>query len=230
MPTFAAPSVLAMIRARSAIVDRMLEDEAQRIRRAGARLTLWTFGGGFDARWYRLRPALDDVLSGHVEVDEPDVIQFKHQALSTSSFAAAWEGVQRVAALEDGWRVDPVPGAATTVVLEGVASRVGLEGLKRVLVRLRADVPDARVLVDLPGILHASSSAQAVAVGVARSRWMSPQGTGAAALQGRDLRRLGWVVDDDVWLAARPELRAPSGVAVCAGMEALRVMSLRPVV
>lgn len=228
MPTFAAPSVLAMIRARSTIVDRMLEDEIHRVRRAGARLTLWTFGGGFDARWYRLRPALHDVVASHVEVDDPDVLQFKHQALAASSFAGAWEGVQQVAAPEEGWRAEPATGAATTVVLEGVASRVGLEGLKRVLARLRADVPGARVLVDLPGILHASSSAQAVAVGVARSRWMSPHGTGAAALQDRDLQRLGWQVDDDVWLAARPELRAPSGVAVCAGMEALRVLSLRP--
>ena len=68
-----------------------------------------------------------------------------------------------------------------------------------------------------------------VAVGVARSRWMSAVGTGASALQARDLARLGWVARDDVWLAARPELRAPSGVAMCAGMEALRVLYLAPV-
>lgn len=228
LPTFAAPSILAMIRARAAIVDRMLEDEVHRARTAGTGLAVWTFGAGFDARWYRLRPAHQDVDVTHVEVEEPSVLQFKDQALAASSFAGLWDSVQRVAAPEDRWAVPDPSGEPLVVVLEGVASRVGLEGLKRVLGRVRQDVPHARVIVDLPGILHSTSTAQAVAVGVARSRWMSAAGTGASALHARDLQRLGWAPLDDVWLAARPELRAPSGVAMCAGMEALRVLTLGP--
>src|SRR6478672_5744125 len=60
LPTFAAPSILSMIRARASIVDRMIEDEAYRVRRRAGKLTFWGFGGGFDARWYRLRPILDE--------------------------------------------------------------------------------------------------------------------------------------------------------------------------
>ncbi len=217
-----------MIRARSSIVDRMLEDEVHVARANGTRLAVWTFGAGFDARWYRLRPGLQDVVSTHGEVEDPDVLSFKHQALATSSFAGLWDTVLRVPANEDRWTVPEPTSEPTVVVLEGVASRVGLEGLKRVLMRIRQDIPHAHVLVDLPGILHSTTTAQAVAVGVARSRWMSAVGTGASALPPRELQRMGWTVGDDVWLAARPELRAPSGVAMCAGMEALRVLQLLP--
>jgi O-methyltransferase involved in polyketide biosynthesis len=228
LPTFAAPSILSMIRARSAIVDRMLEDEVHAARRGGTRLAVYTFGAGFDARWYRLRPVLQDVPVTHVEVEDPEVLRFKDQALSTSSFAGLWESVRQVPSNEDRWTVAEASDGPTLVVLEGVASRVGLEGLKGVLTRLRHDVPHAHVIVDLPGILHSTTTAQAVAVGVARSRWMSAVGTGASALHERDLERIGWLPHDDVWLSARPELRAPSGVAMCAGMEALRVLLLRP--
>lgn len=228
LPTFAAPSILSMIRARASIVDRMLEDEVHRVRASGGPLQVWTFGAGFDARWYRLRPALLDVPITHVEVEDPEVLQFKNQALATSSFAGLWDSVQRVPVHEDRWTVPESSSVPTLVLLEGVASRVGLDGLKRVLTRLRSDAPHAHVIVDLPGILHSTTTAQAVAVGVARSRWMSAVGTGASALHERDLARLGWRPHDDVWLAARPELRAPSGVAMCAGMEALRVLLLHP--
>lgn len=229
LPTFAAPSILSMIRARSAIVDRMIEEEVTRVRANGRALALWSFGAGFDARWYRLRPAHQDVVVSHNEVEDPTVLQFKDQALAASSFAGLWDSVQRIPVAEDRWGIANPSADPTLVVLEGVASRVGLEGLRRLLGRVRQDAPHARVIVDLPGILHSTSTAQAVAVGVARSRWMSAVGTGASALQARDLARLGWVARDDVWLAARPELRAPSGVAMCAGMEALRVLYLAPV-
>jgi O-methyltransferase involved in polyketide biosynthesis len=228
LPTFAAPSILAMIRARAAIVDRMIEDEVHRVRQASGGLTYWGFGGGFDARWYRLRPALHDVIRVHCEVEEPDVMDFKNQALADSSFAHAWERIHRLPIKEDRWTVHDATAEHTLVVLEGVASRLGIEGLKRLLGRVRRDAPASRVIVDLPGILQSTSGGQAIAVGSARSRWASPFGTGASALKTRELRRLGWAVFEDVWLAARPELRAPSGIAICSGMEALRVLHLYP--
>jgi O-methyltransferase involved in polyketide biosynthesis len=204
------------------------------VRHARGGLTYWGFGGGFDARWYRLKPALHDVIRVHCEVEEPEVMAFKNQALADSSFAQAWDRIHRLPIREDRWTVHdptlrsaPGPSEHTLVVLEGVASRIGIEGLKRLLGRVRRDAPAARVIVDLPGILQsATPGAQAMAVGSARSRWASPIGTGASALRTRELARLGWQVHEDVWFAARPELRAPSGMAICSGMEALRVLCL----
>lgn len=230
LPTFAAPSILAMIRARAAMVDRLIEDEAHRVRRLGGRLAWWGFGGGFDARWYRLRPLVQDILLRHCEVEDPEVLEFKHQALQDSSFAGAWDRIQRLPTPEDRWTVPDGTAEHTLVVLEGVASRIGSEGLKRLLARIRRDAPGARVIVDLPGILQAPGQMHqaAAAVGSARSRWTSPHGTGASAVRTIELRRMGWRVEEDAWLSARPELRAPSGMAICSGMEALRVLSLRP--
>lgn len=229
LPTFAAPSILSMIRARAAVVDRMIEEEVHRVRAASGGLTYWGFGGGFDARWYRLKPALHDVIRVHCEVEEPEVMEFKNQALADSSFAQAWERIHRLPIREDRWTVHDAASEHTLVVLEGVASRIGIEGLKRLLGRVRRDAPHATVIVDLPGILQsASAGGQAIAVGSARSRWASPIGTGASALRTKELSRLGWRVREDVWFAARPELRAPSGMAICSGMEALRVLCLGP--
>src|SRR6187551_18007 len=96
LPTFAAPSILAMIRARASIVDRMIEEEAHRVRNLGGLLTYWGFGGGFDARWYRLRPTLEQVITTHNEVEEPDVMDFKNHALADSTFSTAWQRIQRI--------------------------------------------------------------------------------------------------------------------------------------
>jgi hypothetical protein len=115
------------------------------------------------------------------------------------------------------------------VNLEGVSVRLGVGGTKDLLKRLRRDAPTATVILDLPGILQAqAASGRAAAVGSARSRWMSAAATGAASIPTRELRHLGWSVVDDVWSAARPELRAPSGMPICAGVEAMRVLRLRP--
>jgi O-methyltransferase involved in polyketide biosynthesis len=228
LPTFAAPSILSMIRARASIVDRMIEDEAHRVRRRGTHLTFWGFGGGLDARWYRLRPILDEITKVHAEVEEPEVMEFKDAALTGSSFAQAWKRIERVPVSEDRWTVHDSASQETLVVVEGVAARLGIDSLKRLLGRIRRDAPNARVIVDLPGILQAQGAANSVGapIGSGRTRWGSPVASGAAAIRSTDLERLGWRVDDDVWLAARPELRAPSGMAICVGMEALRVMKL----
>jgi O-methyltransferase involved in polyketide biosynthesis len=229
LPAFAAPSILAMIRARASIVDRMIEDEAYRAHKHGQRLGYWGFGGGLDARWYRLRPLLDPITQIHCEVEEPEVIDFKNAALGASTFSSAWQRIQRVPSREDKWTVQDAAGDVTLVVLEGVASRLGLEGVKRMLGRVRRDAPNARVVVDLPGILQsAASSGPAIAISSSATRWSSPEATSAAALDGADIVRLGWKVEEDVWLAGRPELRAPSGMPLCAGMEPLRVLKLVP--
>ncbi len=217
-----------MIRARAAIVDRMIEDEAHRVRALGGHLTYWGFGGGFDARWYRLRPTLRDVIGEHYEVDDPEVLEFKDQVLADSSFAGAWDRIRQHRAGEDRWGIPSGDAPHVLVVLEGVATRIGADGLKRLLGRIRRDAPHAHVVADLPGIVQPPKVQRAIAVGSARSRWSSPQGTGASALTTRELRRLGWRPTEDLWFAARPELRAPSGMAVCSGMEALRVMMLEP--
>ncbi|MEZ4237141.1 MAG: class I SAM-dependent methyltransferase [Myxococcota bacterium] len=229
-PAFAAPSILSMIRARATIVDRMIEDEVARARSRGGAVSFWGFGGGFDARWFRLQ-ALGDGVRAHCEVEEPDVLDFKNLALSTSTFAPSWQRIHRIPVKEDRWTVHDANSDDTLVVLEGVASRLGLESCKRLLGRIRRDVREARVIVDLPGILPAQSSGAggtAQAIGSARSRWASPGPTSAAAIRRDELERLGWTVLDDVWLAARPEVRAPSGISICSGMEALRVMKLAP--
>lgn len=228
LPTFAAPSILSMIRARSAIVDRMIEDEVHRVRRLGQRLAVFTFGAGFDARWYRLRPIVQDSVISHAEIEDPEVLAFKNEALADSSFAGIWDLVHRVPVREDRWTVHDPTDDPTLLILEGVASRLGVEGLKRLLGRVRLDVPHAHVLVDLPGVLQATTTAPTVAIGSSRTRWSSPNGTGASSLHLRDLRRLGWRPHEDSWLASRPELRAPSGMAICSGMEALRVLHLVP--
>lgn len=228
LPTFAAPSILSMIRARATIVDRMIEDEAHQVRKKGGLLTYWGFGGGFDARWYRLRPTLQQVITSHCEVEEPDVMDFKNHALADSTFSNVWQKIQRIPVREDRWTVHDGSSKHTLVVIEGVAARLGIDSVKRLLGRVRRDAPNARVVVDLPGILQSPHS-PGNTVGNTRTRWGSPAGTTAGAVHAADLERLGWRIEEDVWLAARPELRAPSGMAICAGMEALRVMKLVPI-
>lgn len=226
LPTFAAPSILSMIRARTTIVDQLIGMELDRA--GDGELTYWSLGSGFDARWYRLKSLLQGRLRAHHEVDEPEVIAFKDRVLSSSSFAGHWDTVLREGVAEAQWTVPPHDGALL-VNLEGVSVRLGVSGTKDLLRRLRRDAPTATVILDLPGILQAqTASGRAAAVGSARSRWMSAAATGAACITTKDLGHLGWKVVDDVWSAARPELRAPSGMPICSGVEALRVVRLRP--
>jgi len=227
MPTFAAPSILSMLRARSSMVDERVASLVTSARVDGESLSYWSLGGGFDARWYRLQPVLES-LDGHYELEDPEVMAFKHEVLATSTFAGHWQGIERTVMQEREWTI-PTTNRPVLVVLEGVAVRLGLPGLESLLQRIRADAPRATVLVDLPGILqgHGAQQRGAVAVGSARSRWMSAKGTGAAALGLRTLKRLGWQVQEDVWMSARPELRAPSGMPICSGTEAFRLLTLR---
>ncbi|MEQ1566401.1 MAG: hypothetical protein ABMA64_12240 [Myxococcota bacterium] len=226
-PEFAAPSILAMLRARAGVVDRMLEEEARRAQVLGQRVDYWGFGGGFDARWHRLSPWLGPVTHQHCEVDEPEVLESKDALLSRSNFSGGWQRVQRVAEREERWTVQDTTGDVPLVVLEGVAARLGVESVKRMLGRVRRDAPNARVVVDLPGILQPTDAVgPPLAATASGTRWIDPDTTSAAALERSALIRLGWRIEEDVWLAGRPELRAPSGMAVCPGVEPLRVLKL----
>jgi O-methyltransferase involved in polyketide biosynthesis len=226
LPTFAAPSILTMLRARSQIVDGMVADEIARAKAAGEALSYWSVGGGFDARWYRLRPQLTGI-AGHHELEDPEVMAFKEEVLADSTFAGHWGEIRRDTAVERKWCIPPTD-EPVLIVLEGVAVRLGVPRLRELLERLRGDVPRATILLDLPGMLQSQQvTGAALAVGTARARWTSAAATGAASLTRRQIHHLGWRVHDDVWMSARPELRAPSGVAICSGMEAFRVLRLK---
>lgn len=226
MPTFAAPWILSMIRARTTMIDSLIGLELDRL--GQAKLTYWSLGSGFDARWYRMKSLLNGRLHSHHEIDEPEVIEFKDRVLGLSSFAGHWGNVLKEGISEAQWTVPPHDGPVL-VNLEGVSVRLGVPGTRDLLRRIRRDAPTATVLLDLPGILQPQvQTGRAAAVGSARSRWMGAAATGAASISNRELRNLGWLVVDDEWSAARPELRAPSGMPICSGVEAIRVVRLRP--
>lgn len=229
LPAFAAPSVLTMIRARASVVDAMVAEEVHFARRRERKVALCVLGGGFDARWYRMGPLLSHTVASHHEVEDPELLEFKDALLSASSFAPHWKRVHRVAAAEEAWTL-PRPGTDQTIaVLEGASTRMGRRALKATLARIREAAPGARVIVDLPGFMGAGpGAARPAAVAAMRTRWASAAASGAAAVTRSEFEALGFRVLDDVWFAARPELRGASGVAMCAGMEAFRVLRLGP--
>ncbi len=230
LPTFAAPSILAMIRARANIVDRMIEETVNRARLAGDTLDFWGFGGGFDARWYRLMRDMGDVIASHQEVEEPALMEFKDELLASSSFANAWDRIEKHSAAKHTWTVGASNGSALLVILEGVSTRLGPQKALALLARLRQDAPQASVIIDLPGFLNSSvgMGGRPAVVGSVRSRWSSATSSGAAQIKTAQVVDLGFEVVEDTWFAARPELRAPSGMPICSGMEAFRVMMLQP--
>lgn len=229
LPTFASPSVLAMIRACASLVDRMIAEEVHEARLRGEFLTYHAFGVGFDARWYRLMRDMRDVVRAHREVDEPDVVMLKDRLLSSSSFAEAWSVIEREGSVRERWNIADDGQSRPLVVLEGTATRLGADGLLALLARIRRQAPRAHVILDVPGFLGPGPMAsRPAAAGTARVRWLSALSTGAAIVPVRALTELGYEVQEDFWLAARPELRAPSGMPICPGMEACRVLRLHP--
>lgn len=227
VPTYAAPSVLAMIRASASLVDQAIAEEVDLARARGETLTYHGVGGGFDARWVRLMRDMRDVIQVHREVEEPDLLDLKDRLLGSSSFAEAWSGIVLDRSTRERWSVAEGDTSRSLVVLEGVASRLGADGLLSLLARFRRDSPNIRVVVDLPGFLGPGPvPARPTAGGTSRLRWLGAGNTGAAILRGSDLARLGYRVVDDTWLSARPDLRATSGTPICPGMDALRVLRL----
>ncbi len=206
----------------------MIGEVVHQAHAAGRRLAYWAVGGGFDARWYRLRPSLKDVVTLHGEIEAPEVLAITDAVLTDSSLAAPWERVRRVGVTSDRWAL-PNGQQDVVVVLEGVATRLGITELKRMLRRLRADAPQARVIVDLPGLLEPTDHpSRAAAVSSLRSRWASPAGTTAEAIGTQQLLDMGGCLHEDHSPAARPELCSASGIATCSGMEACRVVHLGP--
>ena len=62
LPTVPQPALLLTIRARYEVVDRMMEDEIHRAQREHQSIAMWTFGAGFDARWWRFGPRVSPVV------------------------------------------------------------------------------------------------------------------------------------------------------------------------
>ena len=239
LPSFAAPSVLAMIRASTAVVDRMIEDEVARARALGERLAYHGFGCGFDARWYRLTREMRDVVRHHVEIDEPDVMTLKDRLLSVSTFAEAWSDIRREGTAHGDWAVRAPDTERPLVVMDGAPARLGADALEALLGRIRDQAPRAHVIVDLPGFVTPDPVHPEHALGAAaadrlapelggRTRWTALRGTAAFALSSARLAALGWTAVEDARFAARPELRAPSGLVMCPGVDAHRALRLHP--
>lgn len=225
-PTFQVPAVLCMIRARSAIVDRMLVEELHLARRSGQPMRYHRLGAGLDGRFYRLFRGHEDALLFQREVDEEPVMEAKRHMLASSSFARAWQGVQSEGRSVSTWTVPDAEGHVV-VNLEGAATRLGLRLLVRVLGQIRRDSPRARVILDLPGFLTRTGSGNLPPpTAPTRLRWEGLHATGAGKVAVAHLKQLGWRVDEDSWFASRPELRASSGVAICHGVDGMRVLRL----
>jgi len=228
MPPQAVGSVLTMIRARAAIIDRMIEEEVQASVRQEEGLDYWSVGGGFDARWYRIKTLMNDAVRKHFEIEDPGLLGVKSQLLEESSFRATWNGIEKRAVPSDEWTVR-TRGHGNLVVLEGTSTRLRPEALRSLLKRIRSDAPNARVILDNPSF-----------VSMLHSDAELPRGASGAELESEDeldnpyrwshnfFRKLGWEVREDQWLTSRPMLEgATSGIHSLPGMEAFRVVRLR---
>jgi len=205
VPDEPAVAALATIRARTALFDRMLEDELSRARLASEKLCLWVIGGGFDARWARMEEAFAGVVEEIRDVDEPALLKFKDRVLARSPFANAWKAVQQRPKPLEGWTVRPRTGTRPLVLLEGLAGRMAPAALRRLLQRIQFEVPDARLLLGLPG----------------RPRDDDDQWTSFR------IRHLGFHVEEDTNIGPRGRLLSPSGGELCPGMYPLRILRMR---
>jgi hypothetical protein len=195
---------LSTIRARTLVLDRMLLEELRQAGKTGERLCLWSIGGGFDARWHRMRDELADVVAEIREVEEPTLLRYKDRWLRDSPFAGGWAQVRMRPKATDGWTARPRSGARALIVLEGPAGRLAPDALKRVLQRIRYETPNARVLLGLPGL---------------------PRREGDIWTAFR-IRSLGFQVEEDINLGPRGRLMTPDGDELCPGMYPVRVLRL----
>ncbi len=204
-PEGVASAALATILARTRLVDGMLLEEIERARAAGARLCLWSVGGGLDARWQRLGSGFGGVVAEVREVDTPEVLSRKDHWLARSPFAATWSRVGRRPHPLSGWTVRPRSGTRPLVVAEGLAGRGSPSSLERLLQRIRYETPEAVILLGLPG---------------------QPPEAPPDPWTARRFARLGWAIREDVRRAPRGPLVGPEGEEVCPGLYPLRVLSL----
>jgi O-methyltransferase involved in polyketide biosynthesis len=228
MPPQAVGSVLTMIRARAAIIDRMIEEEVQSSVRLEEGLDFWSVGGGFDARWYRIKTLMSDAVRKHFEIEDPGVLEVKSGLLAESSFKATWNTIEKWAMPVPEWTVR-TRGHGNLVVLEGASTRLSPRQLRDLLKRIRSDAPNARVILDAPSF-----------VSMLHSDAELPRGASGAELESADeldnpfrwsrnfIKKLGWEVREDQWLTSRPMLDSPGpGMHNLPGMEAFRVLRLR---
>lgn len=204
VPDTGALAALSTIRARTHVVDRMLLDELHRARALGEHLCVWTIGGGFDARWYRFASWFGEVITEAREVEEPGLLRFKDKVLKDSPFGIQWAQVRRRPKTMDGWLARPRTGCRPLVILEGLAGRMSPDPLRRLLQRLRYEVPDARLLLGLPGRPRSEGD-----------QWSTFK-----------IRHLGYQTIEDVNLGPRGRLLTPEGDEMCPGMYPVRVVRL----
>lgn len=205
-----APAAFTTIRARTSIVDELIAEEVDRTRSLGRRMALMSFGGGFDARWYRLLPIIGETIETMIEIESPGLLEHKGKLLADSPYAALWERVEKRPQAEGTWAGTPRPSGEDmqpVVIMERLAGRLEPEALRALLGNLRERMPEARIIMGLPGYSG------------------SP-----GAWSGKKLHDLGWRIDADVRLSPRGRLVAQSGKEICAGMHGLRVLRLLPLI
>ena len=204
-PRGIAPDAYSTIRARTALVDRMIAEEAHMARKLGRRICLVAVGPGLDARWRRVVPRDSDVITSYREFEDTSVLSFKERLLNDSPYEHEWSGVERTAFAFNSWDLQPTPGAFPLVVMEGVAGRLTPDALRGLLRTMRMMTPDARLILALPGY----GASEPV-------RWSN--GT---------LRSIGWDPEEDILLGPRHRLSSITGDGVCPGMYPQRVLRLR---
>ncbi|MBT3218079.1 MAG: hypothetical protein HN348_03235 [Proteobacteria bacterium] len=200
----------ARIRATSAIIDRMVTEEVDRVAKLDGKLSLWVFGGGFDARWNRLMPALRSVLDEYHEVEQPSILHFKNEVLAESAFSLHWKKVQKHPLSEGRWTCETEPGGPgvngeVLAVLQGLWGRLSAVDLRALLERIRHHAPKARVIVDLPG-------PDAIVEG---PWWPRTK-----------LAEMGWGIDEEVRMGQRASLITPARAILCPGRESIRIARL----
>lgn len=203
LPTVPQAALLTTIRARTEVVDRLLNDEFDRARQRGEKVAVWTLGGGFDARWFRYLPLHTDVIAARREVESPALLELKGRLLIDSPYVEGWRQVEQVGLPEDHWSIQPLDGATPIVLFETGAGRLDDARLRNTLLAIRRATPNARIVLGLPAITDKEK------------RWAP-----------RQLAELGWRVWDDLHYSNRGRLMSQNGQELCPGMYAFRVVRL----
>ena len=196
-------AAFATIRARCAIIDELLLDEVGRAKKLGIKLSLWTFGGGFDARWYRLRSVLGRGVHEFWDVEEGSVMGTKQELLDVSPFSPLWSQVNQLAAPVKTWSLNIGEDENPVVILEGLAGRMDLDAIGALLERIRAASTRAHVIVGLPATVSEPE------------RWSETF-----------FSTKGWTLETDIRLGDRGRLLNERGMEMCNGMHGLRVIRL----
>jgi O-methyltransferase involved in polyketide biosynthesis len=216
-----------MVRARASMIDRMIEEEVRASVRTEEGLDFWSVGGGFDARWYRIKTLMSDAVRKHFEVESPQILEVKRTLLAESSFNSSWTSIESRPMDEDTWTVQ-TRGHGNLVVLEGAATRLKPQQLHDLLRRIRSDAPNARIILDIPSfvsMLHSDASLPRDAAGAEIES--SNEVDNPYRWSRNFLRRIGWEVTEDIWLTSRPMLEGGYGLPELPGMEAFRVLRMR---